>query len=38
VQGVQIPPLFDPSDRLSLITQWYLVTRRSLELTATPAP
>jgi len=36
VRGVQVPPLFDPSDRLSLITQWYLVTRRSLELTPTP--
>jgi peptide/nickel transport system substrate-binding protein len=38
VKGVQMPPLFDPSDRLSLITQWYLVTRRALEQTPTPAP
>lgn len=38
VQGVQMPPLYDPSDRLSLISQWYLVTRRSLEQTPTPAP
>jgi peptide/nickel transport system substrate-binding protein len=38
VQGVQMPPLYDPSDRLSLISQWYLVTRRSLEQTATPVP
>ena len=38
VQGVQLPPLFDPSDRFSLITQWYLVTRRALEQTVTPAP
>ncbi|PIV28599.1 MAG: hypothetical protein COS37_00585, partial [Anaerolineae bacterium CG03_land_8_20_14_0_80_58_20] len=36
MQGVQMPPLFDPSDRLSLIAQWYLVTRRSLEQTPTP--
>ena len=36
VQGVQMPPLFDPSDRLSLITQWYLVTRIALEPTSTP--
>jgi len=38
MQGVQMPPLFDPSDRFSLISQWYLVTRRSLEQTATPVP
>jgi peptide/nickel transport system substrate-binding protein len=38
VQGVQMPPLYDPSDRFSLISQWYLVTRRSLEQTPTPAP
>ncbi len=38
VQGVQMPPLFDPSDRFSLIAQWYLVTRRALEATPTPAP
>jgi peptide/nickel transport system substrate-binding protein len=36
VQGVQMPPLFEPSDRLSLITQWYLVTRRALEPTPVP--
>jgi peptide/nickel transport system substrate-binding protein len=38
VQGVQMPPLYDPSDRFLLISQWYLVTRRSLEQTATPEP
>lgn len=38
VQGVQIPPLYDPSDRFLLISQWYLVTRRALEQTATPEP
>ena len=38
VQGVQMPPLYDPSDRFLLIPQWYLVTRRSLEQTPTPAP
>jgi len=31
VQGVQVAPLYDTSDRLSLINEWYLVTRRSLE-------
>lgn len=38
VFGVQMPPLYDPSDRFLLIPNWYLVTRRSLELTATPEP
>jgi peptide/nickel transport system substrate-binding protein len=33
VLGVQMAPLSDTSDRLSLITDWYLVTRRSLETT-----
>ncbi len=36
VQGVQVAPMYDVSDRLSLITKWYLVTRRSLEQTAVP--
>lgn len=31
VQGVQIAPLYDTSDRLALIDEWYLVTRRTLE-------
>lgn len=38
VQGVQMPPLYDASDRFLLIPQWYLITRRSLEQTPTPAP
>ncbi|RJP46525.1 MAG: peptide ABC transporter substrate-binding protein [Anaerolineaceae bacterium] len=38
VQGMQMPPLYDPSDRFLLISQWYLVTRRALETTPTPAP
>ena len=40
VLGVQVPPLYDISDRFSLITDWYLVTRRTLETTpeATPVP
>jgi len=40
VLGVQVPPLYDISDRFSVITNWYLVTRRSLETTpeATGAP
>jgi peptide/nickel transport system substrate-binding protein len=33
VLGVQVPPLSDISDRLALITDWYLVTRRALETT-----
>lgn len=31
VQGVQVAPMYDTSDRLSLVDEWYLVTRRSLE-------
>ncbi|MBI3150633.1 MAG: peptide ABC transporter substrate-binding protein [Chloroflexi bacterium] len=31
VQGVQVAPMYDVSDRLALITEWYLVTRRALE-------
>lgn len=29
VFGVQIPGLFDPSDRFSTVANWYLVTRRT---------
>jgi len=36
VQGVQVAPLYDVSDRLASISQWYLVTRRTLEQTAEP--
>ena len=40
VLGVQVAPLYDISDRFSLVTDWYLVTRRSLETTpeATEVP
>ena len=38
VQGVQVAPMYDVSDRLALITEWYLVTRRTLEEQATPEP
>lgn len=31
VQGVQVAPMYDVSDRLALINEWYLVTRRTLE-------
>jgi peptide/nickel transport system substrate-binding protein len=31
VQGVQVAPMYDTSDRLALINEWYLVTRRTLE-------
>jgi len=36
VQGVQVAPLYDLSDRLAFITEWYLVTRRTLEQTPLP--
>ncbi len=38
VQGVQVPPLFDPSDRFNTLNQWYLVTRRALQSDATQEP
>lgn len=31
VLGVQVPPLFDSSDRFQTLPNWYLVTRRTLE-------
>ncbi|WKZ35520.1 MAG: peptide ABC transporter substrate-binding protein [Anaerolineales bacterium] len=36
VQGVQVAPMYDVNDRLALITQWYLITRRTLEQTPEP--
>ena len=36
VQGVQVGPLYDPSDRLATFTKWYLLTRRALEDTEVP--
>jgi len=36
VQGVQVAPLYDTSDRLAFINEWYLVTRRTLEQTPVP--
>ncbi|HET7144708.1 MAG TPA: ABC transporter substrate-binding protein, partial [Anaerolineales bacterium] len=36
VQGVQVAPMYDVSDRLALIAEWYLVTRRTLEQTPVP--
>jgi peptide/nickel transport system substrate-binding protein len=40
VQGVQVAPLYDSSDRLATFAQWYLLTRRALQQgeTATPLP
>jgi peptide/nickel transport system substrate-binding protein len=42
VQGVRMGPLFDPSDRYTTITEWYLVTKRSsgdnVQETLTPTP
>ena len=36
VQGAQVAPLYDPSDRLATFTNWYLLTRRALEQTEVP--
>jgi peptide/nickel transport system substrate-binding protein len=36
VSGVQVPPLFDFSDRFSNIAQWYMITRRAAEETTQP--
>jgi peptide/nickel transport system substrate-binding protein len=36
VQGVQVAPLYDVSDRLANIADWYLVTRRTLQMTPSP--
>lgn len=38
VQGVQVAPMYDISDRLALINEWYLVTRRTLEDQPEAAP
>ena len=40
VQGVQVSPLYDPSDRFADFTGWYLLTRRALEqpVITTPTP
>ena len=37
VKGVQIGPLYEPSDRLNTFTRWYLLTRRALDQ-GTPSP
>ena len=37
VQGVQVGPLYEPSDRLNTFTSWYLLTRRALDSGAAPA-
>lgn len=31
VQGVQVGPLYEPTDRLATFTRWYLLTRRALD-------
>jgi peptide/nickel transport system substrate-binding protein len=36
VQGVQVAPMYDTSDRLAFISDWFLVTRRTLEQTPEP--
>jgi peptide/nickel transport system substrate-binding protein len=40
VQGVQVGPLYEASERLNTFPQWYLLTRRAIESgpTATPSP
>jgi len=37
VQGVQVGPLYEPTDRLNTFTEWFLLTRRALE-EATESP
>ncbi|HKJ40351.1 MAG TPA: peptide ABC transporter substrate-binding protein [Anaerolineales bacterium] len=37
VQGVQVGPLYEPTDRLNTFTEWFLLTRRALE-SATESP
>jgi peptide/nickel transport system substrate-binding protein len=37
VLGVQIGPLYEPSDRLNTFASWYLLTRRALGQ-ETPSP
>ena len=36
VLGVQIGPLYEPSDRLNTFSSWYLLTRRALEQGTAP--
>lgn len=36
VEGVQVGALYDPSDRLATLPNWYLLTRRALEQTEVP--
>ncbi|MCX6059255.1 MAG: peptide ABC transporter substrate-binding protein [Chloroflexi bacterium] len=36
VQGVQVAPMYDISDRLAVVNEWYLITRRALEQTPIP--
>jgi peptide/nickel transport system substrate-binding protein len=36
VQGLQLAPLYEPSDRFNSISDWYLVTSRALEQTKQP--
>ncbi len=38
VQNVQIPPLFDTADRFLSVSDWFLVTRRAVQPTATTKP
>ena len=38
VKGAQVASLlYEPSDRLATFTSWYLITRRAIEQTDTPA-
>ena len=36
VQGVQVAPMYDTSDRLAFISDWFLITRRALDQTPEP--
>jgi peptide/nickel transport system substrate-binding protein len=36
VQGIRMGPLFDPSDRFSAVTSWFLVAKQPTQKTAAP--
>ena len=38
IQGIRIGPLFEPSDRFSTITNWFLVSRGTIAETPTGSP
>jgi len=38
LNGITIGPLLDPSDRLSSVTDWYLIARRTADVEPSPTP